>query len=619
MSTTSHADESPKRLTELNHLGFQLFQEKLYPQALEVLQQVVDLMQRQRGPMDAELGLALLNRGRVFRLLERNAECETDYRQALEILRFSAGTHQNQIIWLLKNLVALYRNTGRRGEAEPSLRELLAVQRTALRPGDPQLADLLVDLGGACYERGALQEAAGFVREALAIREAALGPNHPKTIELRDGLAALDAPDEPSSQAPRSTGPSTDPTDQFNDCMCAFLAQDYRATSERAIALIGAGTITHGLLQVLLISLQRSGQAEVLAQVAAQVPQITENVPWERALLELTLGKADPNTVLSQAQDEAQRGQVLYYTAERMITVGHPEKAPDLISHTVALLPKGLERILALGALSALQGGAPAAPGQPSARTAVDQKVSALNAEANELFQQGKAREALPLFEQISALRRQAGDGNDPLYAETLYDLGAVHLVLGELDKAEFRYRGALAIQEATLGADHTSALASRKELAGVLAARGDLDAAAVKNRQVLAAEKKSGAHHTAAWAQMALMLSRFCTAKGDQAEAEALLRDALDVSREVHGTHAAATLEVLDRLVRLLIDQRKFADANPFCAELLDARRVTGDAQPSDLADALDSMAQVAAGLGDAARAESLWQESLAVSSKPR
>ncbi|HET6181144.1 MAG TPA: tetratricopeptide repeat protein [Candidatus Sulfotelmatobacter sp.] len=186
MSKVSGSNEPSERLTQLNQLGFQLFQEKLYPQALEVLQQVVDLTQGQLGPSHAELGVALLNRGRVYRLLERNAECEADYRQALKILRLSRATFQDQIIWLLKNLIALYRNTGRRSEAEPSVQELLAVQRIALPPGDPRLADVLVDLGGACYERGALQEAKDLVSEALAIREAALGA---RMIQKRSNFA----------------------------------------------------------------------------------------------------------------------------------------------------------------------------------------------------------------------------------------------------------------------------------------------------------------------------------------------------------------------------------------------------------------------------------------------
>ena len=618
MSKVSGSNVPSERLTQLNQLGFQLFQEKLYPQALEVLQQVVDLTQGQLGPTHAELGVALLNRGRVYRLLERNAECEADYHQALEILRLSPATHQDQIIWLLRNLIALYRNTGRRSAAEPSVRELLAVQRTALPPDDPRLADLLVDLGGACYERGALQEANGLLREALAIREATLGPGHPQTVELRDGLAGLEASAEtPSPSAPSSEGTSTDAMDRFNNCMRAFLGRDYPVMVERALALISDGTITHGLLQMLLIALQRSGQAELLSQVAAQVPQSTEGVPWERALLELTLGHTEPNTVLSQAQDDAQRGQIFYYTAERMITVGHPEKALDLLRHALELLPKGLERILAIGAISPLQSAASTAPLQPPPGTAVDRQVSALNEEATELFRQGKAREALPLFEKISALRRNASGGSDPVYAATLYDLGAVHLVLGELDKAESQYRAALALQEATLGADHPSALATRRELAGVLAARGDLDTAAVMNRQVLAAEKKAGAHHTAEWADMALTLARYCRAKGDPGGAASLLRDALDVLRELNGVQAPATLEVLDHLVGLLINRRQFAEADSFCLELVDARRANREEQPSELADALDSMAQVAAGLGDSARAESLWQESLATSSK--
>ena len=304
-----------------------------------------------------------------------------------------------------------------------------------------------------------------------------------------------------------------------------------------------------------------------------------------------------------------------------MITVGHRERATDLLSRAVALLPKGFDRILAATRLSALSS-APAAPGQASSGTSADQmeqRVTALNERANQLFQQGKAREALPLFEQISALRREAAGEQDPAYASTLYDLGAVHLTLGEMDKAESYYRRALAIQEATRGVDDASAVATRKELAGVLASKGDMDGAAVMYRDVLAAEKKLDAHRTPEWVEMALMLTRFYGAKNDHAAVERLLRDGVDVSREVHGPQATTTLDVLNRLVALLIDRRRFADAQPFCVELLNARRASGDTAPSDLADTLDSMAQIAAGLGDAARAEALWQEALTLSSKNR
>lgn len=634
MTATLQPDEASARLTELNSLGFQLFQEKHYPQALEVLQQVVDLTTSQRGPTDPDLGVALLNRGRVYRLLERNGECEADYQKALEILRVSPP-HRGQVIWLLKNLIAMYRNTGRQNQAEPSLRELLTVQRTALPAGDPQLADLLVDLGGLCYQRGALQEGVTLLREALAINEQALGPDDPKTTQLRHVLASLDTPSAaaaPSSpaqsspaqpaSAPAAAGSTPDPAqEQFNDCIRGFLREDYPASSQRALALITGGSMTHGLLQVLLISSQRSGQTELLAQIAAQVPEITRSVPWERTLLDLTLGKADPNAALAQAQDDGQRGQVFYYAAERMITVGHRERATDLLTRAVSLLPKGLDRILAAGRLSKLSS-APDASGQAAAGSGVnqlEQQVSALNGQAMRLFQQGKAGEALPLFEQISALRREAAGDQDPVYASTLYDLGAVHLTLGDMDKAESCYRRALAIQEATSGTNDPTALATRKELAGVLASKGDMDAAAIMYRDVLAAEKNLGVHLTAEWMDLALMISRFFAARNDHATLETLLRDAVEVSRAVHGARAAATLDVLNRLVAHLIDRRRFADAQPFGVELLDARRASKDTPPAELADALDSMAQIASGLGDAARAETLWQEALTISAKTR
>ena len=625
MTATLQPDEASARLTELNSLGFQLFQEKLYPQALEVLQQVVDLTSSQRGPTDPDLGVALLNRGRVYRLLERNQECEADYQKALEILRVNPAAHQGQVIWLLKNLIAMYRNTGRQNQAEPSLRELLALQRTALPPGDPQLADLLVDLGGLCHQRGALQEGVGLLREALGILERALGPDEPKTTQLRHVLASVDTPSASSasstssassSSAPATGGSTTDAgQEQFNDCIRGFLRQDYPAASQRALALINAGTMTHTLLQVLLISLQRSGQTKALAKVASQVPEIAKNAPWDRTLLELTLGEGDPNAALSQAQNDEQRGQVFYFTAERMITAGQPERATELLSRAMALLPKGFDRVLAATRLSALSS-APQGQAQPGTGVdQVEQKVSVLNEQAMRLFQHGKAPEALPLFEQISALRRESVGEQHPVYARTLYDLGAVHLTLGEMDKAESCYRRALTIQETTAGPDDPTTLATRKELAGVLASKGDMEGAAVMYRDLLTAEKKLGAHRTSEWMDLALMISRFFAARNDDVTVESLLRDAVDVSRDVHGAQAAATLDVLNRLVAHLIDRRRFADAQAFGVELLNARRISKEAQPAELADALDSMAQIASGLGDSARAKALWQEALKIS----
>src|SRR5262249_25468591 len=157
-------------------------------------------------------------------------------------------TQRDQVIWLLKNLCALYQNTGRRGEAEPYLRELLTVQRAALPPGDPRLADPLVDLAGACFERDGPGEAAQLLHEALAIREAALGPDHPQSVELRNALAALQASvDQPESPPNPFVSASPSAMERFHDCMRAFITRDYPAASERALALMSDGTITHGL------------------------------------------------------------------------------------------------------------------------------------------------------------------------------------------------------------------------------------------------------------------------------------------------------------------------------------------------------------------------------------
>ena len=65
MSGTKIGDEeAAQRLDQLNRLGFQLFQQKLYPQALEILGQVVELANSFAANTMQDLGVALLNRGR---------------------------------------------------------------------------------------------------------------------------------------------------------------------------------------------------------------------------------------------------------------------------------------------------------------------------------------------------------------------------------------------------------------------------------------------------------------------------------------------------------------------------------------------------------------------------
>lgn len=183
--------EDADRLEQLQREGYTLFQAKQYEQALEVSNQVVALIDRLHGQDCPEMAVAMLNRGRMHRLLGHDEQCEVDYLQALETsYRHPEGQHQ-QILWLLRNLSALYTNTGRRAEAEPYQLQLLHLHGVSGAPDDLGIAELLTGVAQTCWERGDAAPALELLRRALAIRARLQGEEHPEVSTLRAAIAGL--------------------------------------------------------------------------------------------------------------------------------------------------------------------------------------------------------------------------------------------------------------------------------------------------------------------------------------------------------------------------------------------------------------------------------------------
>src|SRR5262249_23260251 len=112
-------------------------------------------------------------------------------------------------------------------------------------------------------------------------------------------------------------------------CLQAYLCRDYRACINMAFPLIQ--TEPHQVVaQVLVISLQRLGLEQQVQQRSARILDTLKEHPWEQTLLRVTLGQIDPNTLLDQTENEAQRCQVLYYAGARALTLGQLEEARRL-------------------------------------------------------------------------------------------------------------------------------------------------------------------------------------------------------------------------------------------------------------------------------------------------
>ncbi len=526
-----------QRLQELNQQGFQLFQDKLYPQALAILGQVVALSREHFGDDARETGLALLNRGRIYRLLEHNPECEADYRLALDVLRRSRKPSRDEIVWLLKNLSALYKNTGRRAEAEPYERELAALQGT---------------------------------------------------------------PEAPSPARASVPPPSAPAIDRFQECIRAFVARDYVAAGNQAMALLGAGTMMHGLLQILLISLQRSGQATVLAQVAEQVPGITSEVPWERALLELTLGQADPNVVLAQAENDAQRGQVFFYAAARSITLGKPETVDDLVRRALELLPHSIERILAAEELAA--------------RTPVDSRVTDLNTRkelAGAIAARGDIDAAAVLYRQVLADEKAAGLHRTAEWADMAIIQARLCRANKDLETAEALLRDAVEVSREVVGEHEAVTLEALEHLVLTL-----IDRRRFSDAEAYGAELAEGRRLTVgeqpAFAGALEYMALIAAGRGHPSRAETLWKQALAVYEQDPERHAAQLASVLNHLGAVSRSTGRLIEASARFQRALDVAQKSAPDDERLIAGAMGNLALVLHDQGNLGDSEALYRDVL-------
>ncbi len=95
-------------------------------------------------------------------------------------------------------------------------------------------------------------------------------------------------------------------------------------------------------------------------------------------------------------------------------------------------------------------------------------EASRLERQSTELYQAGKYAAALPVAQQLLAIREKEFGPDHAMVAMPLNDLGTIHYNLGQYAVAEPLYKRSLAIREKTLGPEHA-------EVASVLNNLGDL------------------------------------------------------------------------------------------------------------------------------------------------
>lgn len=666
MTETGDGDVS-QQLDQLNRLGFQLFEQKLYPQVLETLGQVVDLARRARGEQHEDLGLALLNRGRVYRLLKRDAECEADYLRALDIYQRSAGDQRERVIWLLKNLSALYSNTDRQEQSEPYSRQLLALQRASLPPGDVELAQTMVNLALACTERGASGESVALLSEALQIRSDTLGPTDPRTVQLRGILEMVQA----------SANQAITPGEHADSIESASSPQEWAETlRDRAHALFQQGDAQGARsLYEQVCEAQRSVHGEHHLDYAAALFDLGAAcyVLGDRASAEAHYRRALAIQETELGQDHAQARSTRKELAGVLAALGQLHEAGALYRRVLAEdKAAGLHRNAEWADMAVIQARFSLAIGEPEPaeglfRDALDVSrevhgpqadttreigryllelligqqrldearklgpelvetrisdtdgqtpslADMLDRRARYAFDRADMKSAESLWKEALAALSEAPQGDAPMTARILNNLGALARTTGDLAQAASYFDQALDAAKKIVPEDATLTLGALGNQALILHDLGRLRESEAQYRQVLDRLLTSPGPVANHIAGVRNNLGMVLKSDGRFTEAEQLLVQARESNRTHRGEEDPETVKGTANLGLLYYEMGLFDRAEPLLREAVTLRqRILPPAHP-DLAQSLQNLGELCRVTGRLELADHLMNQALAV-----
>jgi tetratricopeptide (TPR) repeat protein len=120
-----------------------------------------------------------------------------------------------------------------------------------------------------------------------------------------------------------------------------------------------------------------------------------------------------------------------------------------------------------------------------------DNSPAELKRQIDELYSEGKFKEAIPLAEKVVFLTKRAKGEEHPDTATSLNDLAELYEAVGDYAKAEPLYQQALAIRRKVLGTHNLLTAASLNNLAGLYKDTGDYPKAESLYQQALAICRK--------------------------------------------------------------------------------------------------------------------------------
>lgn len=298
--------------------------------------------------------------------------------------------------------------------------------------------------------------------------------------------------------------------------------------------------------------------------------------------------------------------------SEELLKQHHAELQAILSSVTRAAVPKPLPNLSQAG-----RGDHSNSNQSRNAKEGSLEEADALVAKTQQLNQEGRYREAIPLAKRAIQIREKRHGSEDPNTAVAINNLAELYRATGEYAEAEPLYQKAVAIFIAKFGPHDVRTTIPLGNLGMFYQMTGAMKKAEPLLERVVAIQEKNlGAEH-ALTGEATNNLANFYEVTGAYSRAESLYQQALAIQQKARGIEHPTTATTLDNLAGLHTTMGSYDKALPLHKQALTIREKALGAEHADVATSLSNLGRFFHETGDYTQAETLFQRALGISEK--
>jgi CHAT domain-containing protein/Tfp pilus assembly protein PilF len=250
---------------------------------------------------------------------------------------------------------------------------------------------------------------------------------------------------------------------------------------------------------------------------------------------------------------------------------------------------------------------------EPTPKEVQLSEATRLDEQVNKLYSETNYEQALKLAQQSLTLRKAALPPDDPLVAESLFNVASLHFRLGSYELAEPLFKESLEIREKKLAADDLELAKSLNSLAGLYQAIGDYERAEDLFKRALDIRIKKYGLDNAVVAGTMKNLGLNYKDRKDYTKAEDILLRSLNIYKTLLGREDhPAVASVQNALAVVYQEQGDLDRAEQLYKPALETQQKAFRPDNPDLANTIHNLAVLYLLKKDFAKSEPLYQRSI-------